>query len=299
MSSGVKSVGVPVALLIVIALSGCIGKEGPSGPAEASLSAAPPAQFDDKTGAIAGIVTDDAFVPIPGVDLGLREATAHAAKSDPDGRFTFSRVEPGEYTLDVSKIGYQSVALPVEVTAGRTTDVPIQLESAPLTNQTYSVVTVYNGLIVCGSGNPLFTEVVCGAVVDEQRQKFLFNYDIKKEATGQLWEMTWKPTQLLSRDLALFIEKDGCGLSCPSSSTFSETFGCCYMRVAKDDAQMDIADVKAGSEGAKIQSRTFPSGANLEPEVNVYTEQTFTIYWEQFFGKLPNDFLTTRTNLPS
>jgi hypothetical protein len=134
--------------------------------------------------------------------------------------------------------------------------------------------------------------------VYDDNQEFLHNYTIEEEMTGVLWEVQWESSQALSKDLVFNIEEDGCGATCPGDSTFADPQGCCTLRVALDDDGLDIPNVKAGSEGATIQSRTFPAFNSTEGLPTVYTNQQFTIYVEYFWGELPPDFETTRSNVP-
>ena len=60
--------------------------------------------------------------------------------SDQQGRFFIGGVAPGKYTLSISYIGFQPMTRDVTVTAGQSTDVPLQLSLAS-TNQTVLVTT--------------------------------------------------------------------------------------------------------------------------------------------------------------
>lgn len=283
-------------------MAGCTGNNGV--PESKDTPSAPAPVAGENTGSISGIVTDDALIPLSGVSVGAAPVAekkfTYESKSDANGKFTFNDLAPGKWRVGAARIGYSDFTKAVDVTAGQVTEVRVMLVAVALVNETRSEVKIYQGRIVCGHGNPAFTEVVCGAALDptEQTQKFLFEYEIEEEATGQLWEQSWKPTQILSRDLVIAIERDGCGATCPSSSTFGEEQGCCYLRIALDDRGMDVGDVKAGTDGAKVQSRTFPAFGTTDQPVNFFTDQAFTIYWEQFWGELPEDFETTRTNVP-
>lgn len=292
-----------IAVLLALVLAGCSGKGSDQNSGSEPAGAAPAIPGAD-TGSIRGIVTDDSLLPLQGAHVGVLEQQLEAL-TDAQGKFTFNGVQPGAVRVAATKLGYETAAKNVQVEAGKISDVGFILKPVALLDVPHSVLNITEGRIICGQGNPIFTDVICGdplfLVASNPDQKFLFKYTIEKEATGQLWEQAWKPTQILSRNLAFFLEKDDCGTSCPSGSRFASPAGCCYLRVALDDKGMDIGTVKAGTSGATIQSRTFPKGANgdvTHPEENFFLDQRFTIYWEQFWGPLPDDFETTRTNVP-
>ncbi len=74
----------------------------------------------------------DAVSDLPFPDIEIRAVGADGvpvpARTDADGRFTFSGLEPGAYTLAVSVPGHLSAAIPVEVKAGAVLQVPVRVE---------------------------------------------------------------------------------------------------------------------------------------------------------------------------
>lgn len=96
------------------------------------------AQEDSNT--IQGRVVDrDTDEPLGFVYLHLEElgrtATAHS-----DGTFEFTDVPDGEYTLAVSRIGYQSISQSVEVQEGEVEEVNITMKSTALSSEAIEVV---------------------------------------------------------------------------------------------------------------------------------------------------------------
>ncbi len=78
-------------------------------------------------GTVTGTVTEaETGEPLPGANVQITALGAGAA-TGPDGKFEL-RVEPGEYDLSVSFVGYQSVTRSVTVQSGSTTQVRIALE---------------------------------------------------------------------------------------------------------------------------------------------------------------------------
>ncbi|MGB3544178.1 TonB-dependent receptor domain-containing protein [Rubrivirga sp.] len=88
------------------------------------LAAAPSAQTGTLTGLVTDNVTDD---PIPAATVRL-EGTILGVSTDVEGRYTIPRVEPGEYTLAVSFVGYRTYRTAVTVEPGETTVEDVEVE---------------------------------------------------------------------------------------------------------------------------------------------------------------------------
>jgi hypothetical protein len=79
------------------------------------------------TGTIAGTVKDTSNIPLPGV-LVQTTTGGHLTATATDGTYTLNDVEPGTYSVQASKTGYQTQsATGVQVTASLTTTVNFQL----------------------------------------------------------------------------------------------------------------------------------------------------------------------------
>jgi sugar lactone lactonase YvrE len=106
-----------------------------------------PAQPVSTTGAITGRVVDFANgSTISQAALQLLEKTNFSTASGSDGRFTLSGVTPGNYTLRVSRIGYESRQLVVTVVAGETVSFSdIALKAQALTASISGVVKTSSG----------------------------------------------------------------------------------------------------------------------------------------------------------
>ena len=79
------------------------------------------------TGTIAGTVTDSTTAEaIPGVNVVVQELNTGSA-TNPQGEFEITGVPEGSYTVAASFVGYQTREIPVDVTAGETTQVDIAL----------------------------------------------------------------------------------------------------------------------------------------------------------------------------
>lgn len=86
---------------------------------------------ENKTGTIAGIVSDyaNANKPIAGVTVTLN-TKGISKTTGSDGRYEFTDVEPGAYTLQAKADNYQATTKQVTVTAGQTANCDFQLEPA-------------------------------------------------------------------------------------------------------------------------------------------------------------------------
>lgn len=84
-------------------------------------------------GSIAGTVTDSQTGgPLPGVNI-LVQGTYSGAVSDLDGSFSIPGLKPGDYTLEVTMIGYKVVQMTgIKVSQGATTHVAATLEPTVL-----------------------------------------------------------------------------------------------------------------------------------------------------------------------
>lgn len=283
-------------MLGALVLAGC------AGPPPVADPSGPPAIAADR-GAIEGLVASNDLEPIRGAQVALQGLDRDPAVTDENGRFLIGDLEPRDYVVFVNALGYQALARPVAVAAAEISEIRFSL--APVTSlDPSSALDIKRGFIACGSGAGAegsgFTQVGCGA--QDPNQRFLFNYSFGPGLSGILFEMAWRPTQALSKDLVLIIEKDGCDFECGTADTFAQLQGCCTLRVF---LPVDQFNKPAGTlpttnltGGGKLQSRTFPGFGEASAPVTVFTSQEFRIYAEYFYRGLPPD-LATRSNVPS
>ncbi len=97
----------------------------------ASVILLPAVVFAAATGKIVGTVTDKkSGDPIVGASV-LIVGTKIGAMTDFDGNFRVQQVEPGEYTIKISAVGYQSVEITeLSVKADQNTEASVSLEEA-------------------------------------------------------------------------------------------------------------------------------------------------------------------------
>lgn len=83
-----------------------------------------------ETGRIEGQVTSAAdSQPLPGVNVVI-QGTGRGTATGADGTFAIEGVEPGEYTLAASFVGYRDQSRDIEVAGGETTEVNFALQSS-------------------------------------------------------------------------------------------------------------------------------------------------------------------------
>lgn len=97
--------------------------------------------FSQDRGAISGTVTDgETGETMPGVNVIIR-GTSFGASTDIDGRYTIQNIRPGDYTIEVSFIGYErTVFTGIEVVEGETTE--LNAEISPVTYEAGDEVIV-------------------------------------------------------------------------------------------------------------------------------------------------------------
>lgn len=92
-----------------------------------SVGAAPRARAE-QPGAIAGVVSDSAGLPIRGADVVI-EGTSLRAVSDEQGAFRIPGVDPGTVVVRARRLGFRPVTLDVVVAAAATATVAFKLEA--------------------------------------------------------------------------------------------------------------------------------------------------------------------------
>lgn len=92
-----------------------------------------------ESGGLKGVVTTPEKKPVPLARVRL-VGTTMATMADTDGTFRMFALPQGEQSVEVRMMGYTSVLVPVEIEAGRTTDLQVVLTAIALPLETVEVV---------------------------------------------------------------------------------------------------------------------------------------------------------------
>ncbi len=110
---------IPIALLACIMLAGCSGDSTESPSQEDSGFEDINLNVSETTGAIIGVVVDDAIRPITGATVTLVLDSGRVdSQTDEQGRFAFDGLAAGTYILEVKKPGYVPAQSTADVQAG-------------------------------------------------------------------------------------------------------------------------------------------------------------------------------------
>jgi hypothetical protein len=265
--------GVVVATaFIAMAFAGCSG-QGNGAAAEPTVE---PIAFEDLTvteskGLIRGLVLSETITPIQGATVSLI-SEAKTLVTDEQGAFVFNELEPGDYFLSVSKVGYLSIQASATVVAGVAEPqiVKVQLVVDKAAATLYTVLQKWDGFLQCG-----FTVVVlgfnaCGLIDD----RFINNFDMSALPTFVQGEMVWKSTQTLSPDLNLGFYEGGVtnwnSVEGPSPQVTNTT-------------GEEILDHR-GNESTVLPMRVFPP---YTLPVGMTLEQQFTVFVTMTYGFTP------------
>ena len=183
------------AISCIVLLSGCVGGQADqaSGGPEAIPDAAGPAKFDESTGAIQGLITNDQIQPVPGAQVGLVELGITTI-SDVGGRFVLSNLVPGRYSLGASALGYNAIARSVEVRAGEATEVNLVITPIPVL-EPYAELFPFTGYIGCAFAfvrstySPLPVAGSCSTTEETQNWQWIYGQE-----EGDGWPVTWAGT---------------------------------------------------------------------------------------------------------
>lgn len=104
-------------LLVLVGLAGCADEPAPT-------SDAPDQPLAAGTGAISGLLVDDAFRPIPDANILVQE-TGQQVETNANGEFFVGDLQPGTYTLRVNAEGHEAKPETARVDAGEFTEMNI------------------------------------------------------------------------------------------------------------------------------------------------------------------------------
>jgi carboxypeptidase family protein len=238
-----------------------------------------PAEVDDATGGIEGVVTDEEQVVLAGVDVGIPPLELYA-QTDAAGRFSLSHVPPGTHNLMASAIGYGSGAQQVAVEAGAVASVQLQLVRLAAPQKIRHETLTLNGFLNCGVG-----AVAVRATDDctsDPNHKAAFELPVDANVTSIVGEMVWQPNAgVAAHTLELDLWQNPRCSPCNPQYRYAEAKGTSPVVVRANAPFKGVA-----AEGTtKLHWYVWTPWQQDEPPVVVLVfNQPYTIYSTQFFG---------------
>lgn len=144
-----------------------------------------------ETGSVSGRITDaDTKENLPGVNIILK-GTYYGAATDINGRYLIPSVNPGNYTIEVSFIGYKTMQFTgVRVDAGKTVQIDVKLEE--------SVLTLDQDVVVVGD-KPLLD------VEETQSKRTISREDIENSIVENITDVVTQQAGVIKSDNAIHI----------------------------------------------------------------------------------------------
>lgn len=287
-----------LAITLVLAacmLAGCADNKSPVAVPDATSFEDVEVTVTDTTGAILGVVVDDAIRPIEGVVVKLQGAVDQpdGIVTDTTGRFSFGDLEPGTYFLQASRFGYFPVQASAEVEAGVEDPPIVRMQLVrDVTQKAYYTAQQFTGFIVCtssvvalcGAPNVVSNVLLCpvfdiclGNVTDDR-----FGWDFFYEANSSYiqTEIVWKSTQPVSLELSFQMETiQGCDAEYYENTESGES------PLANWAMAEEIAEAEIGGECSIFHSLF--SGDTAGTPAGVTINQKYEAYSHSFYGYLP------------
>jgi hypothetical protein len=128
-------------ILAVMLLAGCASSGAHSDQAGAQTA------IDPGLGTVTGIVTDDSLNVLANATVNVSTVQT---STNPEGRFTISRLQPGPHRIDVTKPGFANTSTAIDVQAGQVVTLEFVLLPVPA-GGAYHVTQIKKGTIFCGT----------------------------------------------------------------------------------------------------------------------------------------------------
>lgn len=163
--------------------------------------------FDDintskDKGIIRGIVIDPSITPVADATITLK-GTDTQTRSNEEGAFVFTDLEPGPYFLDVSKTGFESVQASANVEAGvaKPPIIKVQMEPAPELVP-FALPATYTGWIACESLIGIYLQPCdAGTGVFQEPDNAFFLPGADRPTDAIQVEVVWQPQQAVGERL--------------------------------------------------------------------------------------------------
>jgi hypothetical protein len=268
--------GFVVLLLTVTLLAGCAGKKADNKAPEVIPQAFEDVKVTATTGAIRGLVVDEAIRPVSNATVKLM-ATNATRRSDNQGAFVFTDLAAGDYFLSITKPGFLAVQASASVQAG-VSDPPITkvLLKADASTQPFNELFHWSAFLQCGAFIIAGSLNPCAFTGSDNVHNFNF--------TGRVpdliqTEAVWEGTQPLGNYLNL-------GYYDPSTlaSNWHTVDGDSPLTINATQEQI----VKAiGNDTTHVTVRIFPGGGPGGTNPTVVIQQRYEIYENHFYGFVP------------
>ncbi|MFA5943483.1 MAG: carboxypeptidase-like regulatory domain-containing protein [Candidatus Thermoplasmatota archaeon] len=189
-------------LVVMVLLAGCAGGNG-----DADHGDGAGLDVDATTGAIQGVVVDEAIRPIKGAAVRLSGPTERNGTTDADGRFAFDALPPGAYLLEVSHPIFSSMQTTTQAVAGDATPPLVRVLLTRLfTQEPFAEAIKFEGFIQCGFDTPFLTSqcvndyttiLVPGGVANDLRSVVDRRGYVTAVGPGwqvMVYELVWEPS---------------------------------------------------------------------------------------------------------
>ncbi len=197
-------------LLAAGSLAGCTS-DGPSTPSsdpEDDAFGEIEVEATDKTGAIRGVVVDEAIRPVADASIvvPIPDGEPLRTTTTENGAFGFSNVPPGTYFVKVARQGYFDAQQSVDVQAGLADPVPLKiLLQVNAATAPYHQELTFSGFIECSTTLIALCAVPNGDLQgDLTNDRFIQNFALDAPPQWLQSEMVWDSTQTISDRLWLW-----------------------------------------------------------------------------------------------
>ncbi len=147
--------------------------------------------FGQEPGSLSGNITDSKTGdPIPGVNI-IIKGTYYGAATDTKGNFRIKAVNPGNYTIEVSFIGYKTVKYTgIKIEAGKNKQLDVKLEE--------SVLTLEQDVVIIGE-KPLMD------VEETQSKRTISKDDIENSLVESIGDIVIQQAGIIKSDNQIHI----------------------------------------------------------------------------------------------
>jgi hypothetical protein len=311
-------------LILAGMLAACMGSPGPEPRAtqEPADPAAPHAEFTSTTGAVAGSIVDAELRPLANATVSIGKAEPISqSMTDVQGRFAFSFLQAGTYTIRAHPDNVEPIEKTVEVRGGELTRVNILTNRIPGT-EPFTDLVIRRGNVHCGATLKRTEFDYCSyagvfttsAGVEFQNPYLIF--PVRGPHAGwnaSMAEVVWTPQSAASSQLSV-VYSPQCAIA-----SIADGRGPSPMRLFINQSMLkkgfDEADKNPGVGDTACKSQGGPAGPDpqkkilrmcreegvcnivsstrvwADSDVALVLDQTYQIYFSSaFFGTLRTDY---------